>query len=136
MKKTLIILSLFSGVVFANTMDNESNIKPVSKIYNLKCDKNLDGVVIKNKNNSVPPMVCNVKTGNWEKFNIKDSSEFKSKEICFNHFKEERKTNQAELESAINANDQNKVGEIVIKMHNDNKDFFAKNPQCKFDKDK
>lgn len=39
--------------------------------------------------------------------------------------------NHAQLESAIKANDANKVGTIVIANHKYMESFIAKNPQCK-----
>lgn len=44
---------------------------------------------------------------------------------------EHMRANHAQLESAIKANDANKVGTIVIANHKYMESFIAKNPQCK-----
>ena len=131
MKKILFLLSLFSSLSFATNLDTESAVKPVNKIYGLKCDKSLDGVIIKKQNNNIPPMICSSNSGLWTKFDFTKSSEFKNKKICFDYFHQMKNNQESVLVSAIKANNQEKVGEIIIKMHNSNESFFESNPQCK-----
>lgn len=67
MKKYLIILIVFLNEVIA------INTNQITKIYNIKCDKYMDGIIVKNNNNQqIPEMICYGKLGFWEKYN-KDS---------------------------------------------------------------
>lgn len=64
MKKYLIILIVFLNEVIAINLNN------MAKIYNIKCDKYMDGIIIINNNNQqIPEMICVGKLGLWEKYN-------------------------------------------------------------------
>lgn len=137
MKKLISTILITSGISIAyaaNTMMVTSNpIKPVDKVYNIKCDKSTDGVIVKKIGLNIPAMICSIKQGGWvsaeSAFNMMKNKNDK----CMQHF-DQMKNEHDNLIAAIKTNDPNKVGLMVIKMYQEQDAFFESNPDCSFKK--
>lgn len=138
MKKLLSTILITSGMASmayaATTMTAKSNpIKPVDKVYNIKCDKSTDGVIVKKMGLNIPAMICSTKQGGWvsaeSAFNMMKNKNDK----CMQNF-DQMKNEHDNLIAAIKTNDPNKVGLMVIKMHQEQDAFFESNPDCSFKK--
>lgn len=132
--KTILLSTLFSGLAFAcvnqKVNSSDTQVTPVKKIYGIKCDKETNGVIVKKSGSVEKPMICSTEKSGWVQL------DFSKNNSCFDHFKQMRGSEGKELKQALAQNDANKVGAIMIKMHNENESFLKQNPQCDWQKNK
>lgn len=132
MKKTLTILFALTGIsCYALPIVASAPIKPMAKVFNIKCDKSTDGLIVKKTDLNLPSMICSTKQGGWISGESMLNKMKEKNGTCMQHW-EQMKSQHDKLIDAIKSNDANKVGTMVIKMHNEQESFIEENPNCSF----